>query len=131
MIKANELRIGNWIADFEAGGVFQIEEICKVGNQYNVSYRNGSIICAVDVLDPIPITEDWLLKLGFEKTMTWTYTIDLLGSLKLVYYLGEKGWSLGFKNYSDFSNLKYLHELQNLYFALTGKELEMKGGNNE
>ncbi len=120
MIKANELRIGNKVFLKSLNKIYTIEcgfDIEKI--------EDGD-----DAL-PIPLTEDWLLKLGFEKTMTWTYTIDLLGSLKLVYYLGEKGWSLGFKNYSDFSNLKYLHELQNLYFALTGKELEMKGGNNE
>jgi hypothetical protein len=124
MIKANELRIGNLTMQ----GV--VSEIDK-GSFRVINENNESLKSTWFEIEPIPLTEEWLLKLGFEKTMTWTYTIDLLGSLKLVYYLGEKGWSLGFKNYSDFSNLKYLHELQNLYFALTGKELEMKGGNNE
>jgi hypothetical protein len=72
---------------------------------------------------PIPLTEEWLLKFGFEKQMMWTYAIDIIGNKKLIYYLGEKGWSIGNKNYSDFSNLKYVHQLQNLYFALTGTEL--------
>ncbi len=124
MIKANELRIGNLTMQ---GVVAEIDRHCfRVINENNESLKSTWF-----EIDPILLTEDWLVKLGFEKTMTWTYTIDLLGSLKLVYYLGEKGWSLGFKNYSDFSNLKYLHELQNLYFALTGVELEMKGGCNE
>lgn len=67
-----------------------------------------------------------MLKFGFEKTMAWTYYINLVGGLNLVYYLGEKGFSIGFKNYSDFSNLEYVHQLQNLYFALTGEELTIK-----
>jgi len=127
MIKANELRIGNLLNyDTSEGDVVVITTDFGTMQWATVDPKGFNLVHS-----PIPLTEDWLVKLGFEKTMTWTYTIDLLGSLKLVYYLGEKGWSLGFKNYSDFSNLKYLHELQNLYFALTGKELEMKGGNNE
>ena len=81
-----------------------------------------SMKCAI----PILLTEEWLLKFGFEKQMAWTYCIELKGNLKLVYYLGEKGWSIGNKNYSDFSNLQYVHQLQNLYFALTNEELTIK-----
>jgi hypothetical protein len=80
---------------------------------------------------PIPLTEEWLLKFGFEKSMSWTYVIELKGNLKLVYYLGEKGWSIGFKSYSDFSNLEYVHQLQNLYFALTGEELKPQNIENK
>jgi hypothetical protein len=114
-MKANELRIGNWVRQRESDTYIQIE-------QY--------LLCAEELChyEPIPITEEWLLKFGFEKTMSWTYVKDLVGNLKLVYYLGEKGWSMGFKSYSDFPNLKYVHQLQNLYFALTGEELTY-GGN--
>jgi hypothetical protein len=77
-------------------------------------------------IEPIPLTEEWLLKLGLNKIAIWTFSLHLVGNLELIYYSGEKGWSIGLKNYSDFSNLKYVHQLQNLYFALTRKELTIK-----
>jgi hypothetical protein len=117
-MKANELRIGNkfYLPNGEVGTISYHE------------IRLMTIALEKPNYQPIPITEEWLLKLGFQKTMSWTYVKDLVGNLKLVYYLGEKGWSIGFKSYSDFPNLKHVHQLQNLYFALTGEELT-HGGN--
>ena len=116
-MKANELRIGNLVYLTDKDKVWEILD----GHEIDECDDNP-------LVQPIPLTEEWLLKFGFEKTMSWTYVKDLVGNLKLVYYLGEKGWSIGFKSYSDFPNLKYVHQLQNLYFALTGEELTY-GGN--
>jgi hypothetical protein len=115
-MKASELRIGNWIYNTTTKEKVQvypmmINQLSKLEDKHN--YK------------PIELTEEILLKCGFVKQMEWTYCIDLKGNLKLVYYIGEKGWSIGNKNYSDFSNLKHLHQLQNLYFCLCGKELEI------
>ena len=125
---ANELRIGNYLfvpgidREVIVSAIFKSHYVCEDsdGIRFDESLRIN--------YQPISLTEQWLLKFGFEKTMSWTYVKDLVGNLELVYYLGEKGWSIGFKSYSDFPNLKYVHELQNLYFALTGKELTY-GGN--
>jgi hypothetical protein len=115
-MEANELRIGNLI--LKNGSIYNIDTL------FFVDIYDGTAINFH--LKPIHLTEEWLLRFGFEKTMEWTYSKELLGNSKLVYYLGEKGWSIGFKNYSDFSNLTYVHQLQNLYFALTGEELTIK-----
>lgn len=67
---------------------------------------------------PIEITENWLVNLGFEKNITdwniiWT----------------KKEFGLSFEDnkyefaYSISKEVKYIHELQNLYFAITGEEL--------
>jgi hypothetical protein len=127
MIKENELRIGNLVMDFEDSQKYHPIECIYLNmhDKYWVSYRDNSIKCSVESLEPIPLTEEWLIKFGFEKQMMWTYAINIFGNKKLIYYLGEKGWSVGNKNYSDFSNLNYLHQLQNLYFALTGEELKL------
>ena len=108
MIKAKELRIGNWVLDM-----------------YDNKVKVTIIDDTVDWAKPIPLTPEILEKSGFVKQMEWTYCIEIQVGQKLVYYLGEKGWSIGNKNYSDFENLKYLHQLQNLYHALTGEELEV------
>lgn len=131
MVKKNELRVGNWIADHEAGGYFQIEEIRKVGNQYNVSYREGSIKCAVDVLDPIPLTEEWLVKLGFKKHLDtiWVHWSKESGLFQISTRLPQGSYGLWVNG--TIGCFQYVHQLQNLYFALRGQELEIKEGNNE
>jgi ABC-type phosphate transport system substrate-binding protein len=113
-MQANDVRIGNWVRQRESDTYIQIEQYLLCNEE----------LCHYQ---PIAITEEWLLKFGFYKSMSWTYAIELKGNLKLVYYLGEKGWSIGFKSYSDFSNLKYVHQLQNLYWVLCGEELKMEG----
>ena len=118
MIKSNELRIGNYVFDAD-NDILQIAEIFREG----VSFVGSNIKNYHSSIEPIPLTEEWLLKFGFEKSMAWTYAIEIGNNKRLVYYLGEKGWSIGFMRYSEFSNLKYVHQLQNLLFALTGKEL--------
>ena len=137
-MKASELRIGNYVnvPNYEQCP-FRIdafehcsEKFIKVAQEVKLNgFEVHPITWYGDNLQPIPLTVEWLLKFGFEKSGLWTYVIELQGNLKLVYYLGEKGWSIGFKSYSDFSNLYYVHQLQNLYFALTGKELTIKKQN--
>ena len=120
-MKAKELRIGNLI--FKNNDIYEISSLFFVDLHDGLireSYNNNYDI------KPIPITEEWLLKFGFIKDMAWTYSIELINNNRLVYYLGEKGWSIGHKNYSDFTNLIYIHEVQNLYFAITGTELKLK-----
>jgi hypothetical protein len=106
-MKSTELRIGNYVFD-NLGGTLKIKGL--------------NIDSDLSHIQPILITEDWLIKLGFEKQMAWTFRIHISGNHYLIYYLGEKGWSIGNKSYSDF-NCEYVHQLQNLYFALTNKEL--------
>ena len=73
-------------------------------------------------IKPIPLTEEWLIKFGFELNLNnnWSH------------------WNFGlnFYKYGDFFEsdqlpifiyLQYVHQLQNLYFALTNKELEYNG----
>jgi hypothetical protein len=117
-LQSKELRIGNFIENTDS----QMASYMVV----NADVIKQNELKMYASLEPIPLTEEWLLKFGFEESMSWTYVIELQGNLKLVYYLGEKGWSIGFKTYSDFSNLEYVHQLQNLYFALTGEELTLK-----
>jgi hypothetical protein len=125
-MKANEMRIGNLVKLLE-GTVFTISSIEQKG--FTVQNKEETTWIEAEEFEPIPLTEELLLKFGFKKTMQWTFSKELVSNLNLVYYLGEKGWSIGYKNYSDFSNLKYVHQLQNLWFSLTGKELQLTDKN--
>ncbi len=75
--------------------------------------------------EPIPLTEEWLLKLGFE------YTESVLE--KELPQIGIIFWSAQASNFkvvrfnsNFYCSVRYVHELQNLYFAITGKELTLK-----
>lgn len=71
----------------------------------------------------IPLTEEWLLKLGFseiggcnEKDFTngdYNIFINSIGEVNFLFFR-EGDW---------YQKISYVHQLQNLYFALTNKEL--------
>ena len=71
--------------------------------------------------EPIPLTEEWLLKFGFEtkgiNRPKWTkWKVDLIEDEKGIFSFDES------RIYID---IEFVHQLQNLYFALTGEELEL------
>lgn len=72
-----------------------------------------------DLIQPIPLTEEWLFKFGFVKK-------DF--GLRVDYYANTKAlWKIKFINNvykRDRIEIKHVHQLQNLYFALTGHELK-------
>ena len=129
MIQAKELRIGNYIQDYECEPyIFQVEELRKyVGYEIWAFYRKGS--AKAKEVDPIPLTEEWLLKFGFRIEGDWTQ-IDFNPRMGIRFYGGnsaecdiiQDGKFIGFKN----SHIQYVHQLQNLYFALTNTELIIK-----
>lgn len=76
-------------------------------------------------INPIPLTEELILKCGFKRDMRLKQVFRL-GLINLMHF---GTWSL-FDDREDMDfldlPLEYLHQLQNLYFALTGKEIEVK-----
>ena len=115
---ASELRIGNkfYLPNGEVG-IISYHEI-------------RLMIVALDKpnYQPIPLTEEWLLTFGFKidtKNFNWNAGIGVneIGDFKLsLRYTESFGWF--FK--SRCTPIKYVHQLQNLYFALTGEELTFK-----
>ena len=128
---AKELRIGNITNKGIVNGIRFYEghlgcDIIK--NEYD-SFSNW--YSWLD-LKPIPLTEEWLLKFGFELD-------EDLGDM-IYYKLGK--WVVCFDHEDlsfnhqlnsgitcliyDNNCFQHVHQLQNLYFALTGKELTIK-----
>jgi hypothetical protein len=68
----------------------------------------------------IPLTEEWLLKFGFIKNNT-CYVLKF-GSNCITISLFKKPYSYLNGTYIS-DRTQYVHQLQNLYFALTGEEL--------
>jgi hypothetical protein len=124
-MQANELRIGNLIYKrLKSGNGRTITG--EVGCQDVVRIFEG---IGSFIYEPILLSEDWLLKFGFKKS-----TAGEGGDNYVEYYeisnLVVCNWGDGFIMSNSFSHgirvdLKYVHQLQNLFFAITGKELEL------
>jgi hypothetical protein len=138
-MKANELRIGNFVSlPFENDKIHTI--------------RGVDIQCLQEGMDsqsvkPIIITGEWLLKFGFyldknqwynikyftdcnESTEEMCITINLASNRCAIFDAIEETDMVNILSYPIFTakRIDYVHQLQNLYFALTGKELTY-GGN--
>lgn len=77
---------------------------------------------------PVELTEEWLLKFGFNYSFDKIFSILINDYSALEYDLNNKSIEIiskGFRSYL-YRKCEYVHELQNLYFALTGSELEIK-----
>jgi len=129
-MKANELRIGNYVnvpipkqCPFRIDGFEWLSyEFIKVAQEVKI---NGKEVHPLtwygDDLQPIPLTEEWLLKFGFKiegdngVECSW-----IIGKFRLC---SDATVFIEDKNNID---VKYVHQLQNLYFVLTGEELTFK-----
>jgi len=123
-MEVRELRIGNLVS--YDNRVFEIDTIAKEFPTLN-TIDFGIGVVDWNNIEPIPITEEWLIKFGF---------IFVQFSLKKDYkkFISIEGIRINI--YKDIpcafivlnrstKQLKYIHQLQNLYFALTQKELEI------
>lgn len=153
MIQPNELRIGSLVKlnyeeyhDLEEDGILNdknnIFEIRKIDNDGDIEIYNEIENLYEfqhnENIEPIPLTEEWLLNFGFELT-------NDEGDVKYYDFINNSDYSIVFdhseialhyntKNgyycimYDD-DKLKHVHQLQNLYFCLVGKELTQQTNN--
>jgi len=120
-MKATELRIGNWINYIGSGDVqlSSKEALCNVFDDLESEYPLSS---------PIPLTEEWLLKFGFKERDDERYRdIRICNKLYLAIEIKKLEAIIGDAiEWTKPIKIKYVHQLQNLYFALTGEELTIK-----
>ena len=112
-MKASELRIGNLLWDKEDNYPITVKSIDESINGFNKTY--------LDIVQPIPLTEDWLLKFGFSHSQKKYYyngyfVCKINKAFNCLIYIGNN-------DYKQLNTVNYVHELQNLYFALVGEEL--------
>jgi len=133
-MRANELRIGNYLfvpgidREVIVSAMFKSHYVCEDsdGIRFDESLRIN--------YQPISLTEQWLLKLGFEK-----HPNDIPSYAKIFGNFNGDDFEYAFCVYQDSNGnfyaqiigkkivLNSVHQLQNLYFALTGEEL-INGG---
>lgn len=116
-MRENELRIGNL--------VFDRIGIVTIGLNAKIDFA--------DIYNPIPLTEEWLLKLGFENSKRiWNryrkegiypryFWFKFFKNGRVDFWYSD--FNLGKVNDLKYNPVKYVHQIQNLYFQLTGKEI--------
>jgi hypothetical protein len=122
VVQAEDLRIGNLIQDINYKSLWRIE--CFLGSEMatvDAGIANFSTDDNHDIElsehEAIPLTSKWLEKLGF---------VDgKLNEIKLISV--NEFYFICFVNRSKSLSVdvKYVHQLQNLYYALTGVELSV------
>lgn len=156
MIKVNELRIGNLVKYTGApypsyplqDGIVTVEQVLADG----VNLSQGDLTMYESaLLEGIPLTPEWLERCGFtygstmergesEETVAWGIQISNSNYLEYQIVNGVSAqtkesrswpeWRIVGEfcmNRLDFWNdIVHIHQLQNLYFALTGEELQIK-----
>lgn len=130
MIKSNDLRIGNnFKYEYEVITLYGIED--KSVQILKPNMNNYFHKIPIDWIEPIPLTEEILLKCGFVsksiyddlelngfKIQSTVRRCDTNERSSFFLNLGEENESLN-------NRIDYLHQLQNLYWFLYGKELNV------
>ena len=114
-MKENELRIGIYVYLF--GDVVTLTKDHLV----YLFARNS-------VPEPITLTEEWLLKFGFENQSKYfyfndPYRIEQMLNGEMCFRIRVNG-----SESHPIAIISKVHQLQNLYFEITGKEFEILKG---
>ena len=117
VILPNELRFGIYLQELTSNDVFQVEKAFFTLLELNLECSR-----------PIPLTEEWLIKLGFQTggAKQWLFiTLDKKDECYLYFNPLGKGIAIDQegKECSFEIELNYVHQLQNLFYSLTGREL--------
>ena len=121
-MKSTELRIGNLLRDKVSKTELEVIELNQFDIVTYVIDRSKFPLKDGWGIEPIPLTEEWLLKFGFNGIKSPNKYIqvglvndDFVNNLMTVVY---KQVAL--------MKIQHVHQLQNLYFALIGEELTIK-----
>ena len=124
MIKANELRTGNIV--MRLNKFDRLPRITKIIGMMIFQAEKEP-----EEFDPIPITEEWLRRMGFkmlpigkyEDAGNWIRRLQANGD---VMHFDDRHNNFSYNGCTIWTSPKFVHQLQNLYFALTGEELIIK-----
>jgi len=129
-VMASELRIGNFVnVPRKDQSPFRIDafeclskkfiKVAMIHPEYGENFH--PLTWYGDDLKPIPLTEEWLLKLGAIEEMLGHFLLD---RFQLIWKESYNYWYIIDRyNACYYSKVEFVHEWQNLYFALNGSDL--------
>ena len=139
-LKAQDLRIGNWVDHL--GYIGEVEDIQKetIGVFINGVYCS----CYIEDLKPIRSTKEWLIKFGFILNNEWEeitnpgvqYEKDIKYhnvkkyeskdyDNRFIYFIVEHGFIYCYVTPRYLTKIKNVHQLQNIFYSIKGSELVM------
>jgi hypothetical protein len=130
-MNVKELRIGNYLLDGE-GYEINVRGLRQNDIIYTHPVFGENCFSGCSIFQPISLTAAWLLNLGFEKAYESPFRLkfDYPTQTQIGYDFSKmetKENMEGFRFFGQYiENVKFIHQLQNLFFALTGEELEVK-----
>lgn len=124
-MKANEFRIGNIVKCNRRISIVYLIEKDRVGVSY-IKRRKvepfGAIMPPASC-KPVPITNEVLSNAGFkDESRYWSHDVEYFNICQ-GYNDGKWYLSVGPGEYSEGHGIEFVHQLQNLFHALTGEEL--------
>ena len=129
MIKAEELRVGNWYTStkWQHPVMCQLSDIAEIHHRLEGAEEKYANVD--EIFQPIPLTEEWLLSFGFcgeinPRGRCGNFYLDYnaeSGCHGMVIWYQQGSWCFSYHN--RMMNVKYVHQLQSLYFLLNNKEL--------
>lgn len=127
MIKANELRVGNWV-------LMAHENVPELVNAKVIAFISHANSRGDNhPFEPIPLTPEILISAGFvfnEKSQSYRIFSHKEEWILAAQQTTDKtffkiGLPVDSRSDQYMTDLIYVHQLQNLYFALAGTELEI------
>ena len=136
MIGLNQFRYGNLFQRKKSGEILIFSGITPLNqNLYFTNNQNRVIDYYNLEIEAITLTEEWLVMLGFVKDGNGNHWINLQTHyLEFIYSIGYfypvyaqiPEMSHEDEQRVSLNRIQSVHQLQNLYFALTGEELKLK-----
>lgn len=123
-MKAEELRIGNYVSSL-VNNRPQMKVLQLFGDSFQGDFGDssrGGIM--YENTEGIPITEKWLDEFGFRGKKVYEAVFEWrIGETLKEHRIQTDGEVFVWTDYKDGIEIKFVHQLQNLYFALTQEEL--------
>lgn len=124
-MEATELRLNNFVIyEDEIVPVIGMENndnglLVKIDSNNMIDYRN---------LKPIALTAEWFQRLGFKEAYRSSTRVrfELPNYCRYDFDLSSNKILQGFLFFGNYIKCNHLHQLQNIYFTLTGEELKIE-----
>ncbi|MDV3982795.1 hypothetical protein CMT48_17140 [Elizabethkingia anophelis] len=122
-MKPKELRLGNHIR--------YANVLCTVENINGNQIETNAVICPIESYNPILLTDEWLIWFDFKvadyekRFQYFFYKGDIKYNNSISVSIHNKFCRIYVIN-QELRTIKYVHELQNIFYALTGEELKLQ-----
>jgi len=136
MINTNEIRLGNYYQDRD-GKLLRVDFIEYIEKGYSTKFgqkmflhnqEEDRLTEYSDYANPIELTKEWLIKFGFEEIYNSAFRLKYDHPCNFIgfdFSKNEDKHMEGFRYYGQYIKIKYVHQLQNLYYTLRGEELSL------